>query len=298
MFDRRKPKFGLICMAGYVSLFVVTNLITKLLTISLPLAEIAFFRYALAVPTLAVILATAPGAALRIGRISVHVARGLLAAAGSLCGYYAISQLSLGDATALFYVGPLLVTGGAALLLRERPGAIRLLCVFAGFCGVLMIAQPHAADAFGVLAGAGNALCAASGVLLVRAVRNSEEPLSLAVTTSVVCAIVLAPVAAQCWSPLSWTDVLALAALGVTGGLATVLLNTAYQSAPAAPLATIDYLAVPASLLAGTALLSDLPAWPALAGALLIVFAGITSAAREATHGLPDGSDESAKQSR
>lgn len=272
---RHSPRFGIACMTGYVLLFVITNMITKGLAQSLPLAEIAFFRYSVAVPVILVLMAGG-GAAMQVNRVSVHIVRGVLAAAGSLCGYHAIAVLPLGDATALFYLGPLLVTGGAALLLRERPGALRVCCVLAGFSGVILIAQPHATQTAGVLAGAGNALCAAAGVLLIRAVRSTEEPVSLAVTTSVVCTAVLAPLAATCWVTPTWTDVAALAALGAAGGLATVLLNAAYQAVPAAQLATIDYLAVPASLAAGMAAWADLPAWPAIAGSVIIVAAGIT----------------------
>jgi drug/metabolite transporter (DMT)-like permease len=289
----RNLKFGLICMAGYVLFFVVSNMITKMLAKSLPLAEIAFFRYAVAIPTILMLLAAAPGASLRVNRAFVHVVRGLLAAAGSLCGYFAIAVIPLGDAT--FYIGPLVVTAGAALFLRERPGPIRLLCVLTGFCGVLMIAQPHAADAAGILAGAGNALCAASGVLLVRAVRNSEDALSLAATTSVVCAIVLAPLAASSWSPVSWMNLMALAALGVTGALATVLINTAYQSAPAAPLATIDFLAVRRASLQAPRSWPTCPRGRQLPAASSLSRRESPAPHAEMCHGLPEGSDESAR---
>lgn len=286
MSTRHGPRFGIACMTGYVALFVATNMITKALAHSLPLTEIALFRYAIAIPTIFALMA-ASGVALQINRFTVHVTRGLLAVVGSLCGYQAIAALPLGDATALFYVAPLLVTAGAVVVLRERTGLLRLSCVLAGFGGVILIAQPHAAQTTGVLAGAGNALCAAAGVLVIRATRSTESALSLAVTTSAVCTAVLIPIAALSWATPTWPEWAALAALGAAGGLATVLLNTAYQSAPAAQLATIDYLAVPASLAVGTAAWADLPTWPAIAGSAIIVAAGIASATLKGTGVAP-----------
>ena len=270
---------GLVCMFGYVFLFVATNAVTKRLSESLPLTEIALFRYALAVPTILLVLGATRGATLRIDSAGLHLVRGVLAVIGSLSGYGAMASLPLGDATALFFLSPLLVTAGAALMLRERPSAVRGSCIVAGFIGVLMIAQPHFASLPGVMAGLANAACAASGVLLVRHARNRESALSLALTTSLVCSAVLSLPASAVWVQPSLPEFAALVALGVMGGFATALLNTAYQSAPAPLLASIDYLSVPGSLLAGALVWNDSPTAQAFAGAAIVVAAGLSSLA-------------------
>jgi drug/metabolite transporter (DMT)-like permease len=268
-------------MLVYVALFVATNAITKILATSLPLTQIAAFRYAFAVPLIVLVLALAPNTSFRVNRLATHVGRGCLAAAGSLCGYAAIAMLPLGDATALFYVAPLLVGAGAAFMLRERPGALRGVCIALGFAGVLLIARPHFESVMGVLAGLGNAMCAAAGVLLIRHVRNSEGALSLALTTSVVCVVVFAyPTFAQ-WHAVTLQQWSLLAGLGILGGLATVLLNLAYHQASAPLLASIDYMSVPGSLMAGAIVWGDLPAPAAFAGGMIVVAAGILSVASD-----------------
>lgn len=54
----------------------------------------------------------------------------------------------------------------------------------------------------------------------------------------------------------------------------------AYQSAPGPLLAAIDYLSVPASLVGGMLFWNDLPAGQAIAGAILVVVAGLLTLAR------------------
>jgi len=194
---RHSTRFGIACMTGYVLLFVITNMITMGLTQSLPLAEIAFFRYLVAVPV--ILVPDGRGRCCAAGEpcFRPHRARRFSRPRAASCGYHAIAVLPLGDATALFYLGPLLVTGGAALLLRERPGALRVCCVLAGFAGVILIAQPHATHTAGVLAGAGNALCARRGRAVdPRRPEHRGAGFARRHDKSAVCTVALAPLAA------------------------------------------------------------------------------------------------------
>lgn len=272
---------GIPYMLGYLVLFVAANAATKHLTLTLPLVEIAYFRYALAIPVIWLVLARR-GDAFRINSLGAHVGRGLLAAIGSICGYAAIATLPLGDATVLFYVAPLLTAAGAALLLGERADLATAICVAAAFAGVVMVAQPNLGSGSGlaVAAGVANAICAASGVLLVRWLRSTEQPLSLALTTSIVCAASLFLPAQLSWSDRASDVMLELAALGIMGGSATLLLNLAYSSSPAPLLASLDFLAVPGSMIAGSVLWDQHPSWIAAGGCAVIVTAGLSNAVR------------------
>jgi drug/metabolite transporter (DMT)-like permease len=272
---------GIACMFAYVALYVGTNMLTKVLAPSLPLVQIALFRYAFAVPLILFVLMAAGKSSFRVNSARVHVVRGVLAAAGSVCGYAAIAALPLGDATALFFTAPLLVAGGAVFVLGERSGILRGVCIAAGFAGVFMIAQPHFAGLAGIAAGLGNASCAALGVLTVRRFRKTEGALPLAFTTSIVCVAVLGVPAFLTWSAVSPPDLLALVALGILGGAATILLNVAYQNAPAPMLAGIDFLAVPSSVLAGAVMWDQPIVLQAAAGCMVVVAAGLLNVGQD-----------------
>lgn len=290
--------FGVACMFVYVMLYVGTNMLTKLLAPSLPLVQIALFRYGFAVPVILFVLAAAGKCAFRIGSARVHAVRGLLAAAGSVFGYAAIAALPLGDATALFFTAPLLVAAGAVFVLGERSGVLRGVCIAVGFAGVFMIAQPHFAGLGGIAAGLGNALCAALGVLMVRRFRNTEGALPLAFTTSIVCVAVLVVPAYLTWSSVSPKDLVALIALGAMGGAATILLNVAYQNAPAPMLAGIDFLAVPLSVAAGAAMWDQPIALQAAAGCMLVVAAGLLNLGQDYLIGHAAGAMRAARRLR
>jgi drug/metabolite transporter (DMT)-like permease len=85
-----RPAFGPACMLCYVGLFVATNAVTKSLSASLPVVEIALFRYAVAVPVVIVVVALRHGRA-RMNSPALHMLRGILAAVGSVCGYFAMA---------------------------------------------------------------------------------------------------------------------------------------------------------------------------------------------------------------
>ena len=74
------------------------------------------------IPVILLVLAASPNSTFRITSGTVHFTRGILAAVGSICGYAAIAELPLGDATALFFMAPLFVTAGAVFVLREKSG--------------------------------------------------------------------------------------------------------------------------------------------------------------------------------
>ena len=83
--------------------------------------------------------------------------------AAILCYVVALANMPIADATALGQVTPLLVILGAAFLLRERIGGVRMALIGRGFLGALMVAQPTGAgiSVYALLALANAVFCAA-----------------------------------------------------------------------------------------------------------------------------------------
>ena len=72
-----------------------------------------------------------------------------------------------------------------------------------------------------------------------------------------------------------------LAAGGLAGGLAQLLMTTSLQHAPVSALAPLDYLQMVGAVVLGWLLLSDAPTLATLAGAALIAGSGLYTAWRE-----------------
>src|SRR6185295_17973375 len=101
--------------------------------------------------------------AFRTQRPGLQLVRGLLFAGSAFCFFLAIARLPLADTMAVFFIYPLIVLLGSALLLRERIGPLRWAMVIAGFGGALLVIRPSLSgisggDAFALLSGVGYAL--------------------------------------------------------------------------------------------------------------------------------------------
>ena len=88
----------------------------------------------------ALLLVILPWLGLRIGRPERYT---WLRAAGEVAVTFAflaaLARLPIGDTYTLYFAGPLLLTAGAALLLGERVGPRRWAAVLVGFLGVLVV---------------------------------------------------------------------------------------------------------------------------------------------------------------
>ena len=73
------------------------------------------------------------------------VLRNLCETAAILCYVVALAHMPIADVSALAQVTPLLVMLGAAFLLGERVGGLRMALIGCGFIGALMVAQPTGA---------------------------------------------------------------------------------------------------------------------------------------------------------
>ena len=78
----------------------------------------------------------------RTTRPGLHLVRGTVLIASSLCFFSAVKYLPLAEATALNYTSPILVTLLAGWLLHERITLPRWGFAAAGFVGMLLIVRP------------------------------------------------------------------------------------------------------------------------------------------------------------
>ena len=97
------------------------------------------------------------------------ILRSLVMTGAYLFFYASLPFLTLAQAGAAFYVGPLLITVFAALLLGEPIGPRRVIAVLVGFVGVLIIVRPGTEGWNPIaLAPVAAAACYALGVVMTR----------------------------------------------------------------------------------------------------------------------------------
>ena len=123
-----------------------------LMQISLPLFCLVFFRYA--VHVVLVLAITLPEKGVTIFRsksYKMQVIRGLTTLVTTLAIFTALSYLPQAEATAIYFLAPLLVLCVAPWFLGEASRWHRWLAAVVGFMGVLVIVRPGAGlDSVGV----------------------------------------------------------------------------------------------------------------------------------------------------
>lgn len=304
---RHDIRRGALLMVASHALFTGMSAIIKLLGEAIPVAQLMFFRSALALPVVALILARGaggrrPGATgwrgglrrgaenillgLRTRRLAGHAARACTGTVAQACSFYALAVLPLAVQTALGYTTPLFVTVLAIAFLGERVGVHRWSAVGAGFCGVIVIAAGQgafgaAAPVLGVAAAVAQGLFSAATTLLVRQLSATESSATITMYQSLLMTLFTLAVLPLVWVTPSAAQLLLLVLIGLVGGVAQWMLTEAWASAQVSAVAPYSYSALVWAIALGFVVWGDVPGVTMLAGSALIVAAGLYILHRE-----------------
>ena len=219
-------------------------------------------------------------------RWPLHLLRGVLSVA-MLAGFvFALKFLPIAEAYSLFFIAPLLITALAVPMLGEPSSWQRWVAVALGFAGMLVILRPGHA---GVMSTAGvvmmlAAVCYALSAVLVRVIGRTDSTQSMVVWMLAMVSVFALALAIPHWIPLRSDHYATLLVLGLSGAIGQYGITEAFRRAPASLIAPFEYTA----LLWGIAL--DWFVWKTapdrwmLAGAAIIVAAGLYVLRHERAH--------------
>jgi drug/metabolite transporter (DMT)-like permease len=289
---RHDIRRGALCILAAHLLFTGMSALVKELGGRVPFVEIMFFRSAFALPVVGLIVARSGGwRLLRTRRLPGHLWRALTGTLAQGCSFFALTVLTLGEQSALGYTTPLFVTILAIPILGEQVGRHRWSAVLLGFVGVLVIAGGqgvfHAAGPVGTLAILGTAAAVAQGLfsalttLLVRQLSATETSTTIVLWQSLLMTGITLLALPFFWATPSLADLGLLVLVGLVGGVAQWLLTEAYASAQVSALGPYSYAALVWSIALGWLVWGDAPSASMLAGAALIVVAGLYILHRE-----------------
>ncbi|MEM6577300.1 MAG: DMT family transporter [Pseudomonadota bacterium] len=140
---------GIAFMCAGIVAVSFNDMMFKFLSGDYALHQLVFIRSAIAVCfSLALVRFEGGFRLLKTGQPGLHALRCLLIVLANMTFYAALASLPLGEATALFFLAPLIITLLSVPVLGETVGPFRLGAVFVGFVGVLIMTRPWAdADA-------------------------------------------------------------------------------------------------------------------------------------------------------
>jgi drug/metabolite transporter (DMT)-like permease len=228
------------------------------------------------------------GESLRSGYPLLQIARGGLLVADIWMFVLALRTVQLPEVQSITLVYPLLVTLAAIPLLGEPVGIFRLSAVIVGFVGALVIVRPGGVPLdWGVGFAVGSGACYALYIVLTRKVSATDSTTTSMLYVGLVGLAVSSAVGVFFWQPLDLRTTLLIGYIMVTGVLAHGLMILALSQAPASVLQPFNYTSLPWSIVLSLVVFQHMIDPISLAGALLIVAAGLVVMARERFKKIP-----------
>jgi drug/metabolite transporter (DMT)-like permease len=303
-----KPLLGISLKVAATIVLMVMQTLVKLVTDTIPTGEIVFFRSFFALVPLLIWLGwqgELPHALLTRNPVG-HLRRCLCSTGGMFTGFFALSYLAVADATAIGYVTPLLMTLLAVFVLKEKVGPSRWGALAVGFTGMIVMLAPYfgagapAASSGGQALGAAVALASAcfSAVasLEVRRLAQSERTGTIVFYFSLTAALAGLATWFHAWATPTPHEAVLLVSTGILGGIGQILLTSSYRFAPISLIAPFDYSTLIWAMLLGFLVFGQVPDTLVLAGAALVIGAGLFVIWRESMLGLQARREREAKE--
>ncbi len=296
MQNRPARGIGFLCLGVFI--FSLQDAVVKQVSGAYPLTQVLSIRSVVAAPILlALVQCEAGWRAILSPDFRVLMLRAAIMFGAYTAYYMAIPALPLADAIALYFTVPLFVTALAGPLLGERSDWRVWSAVAVGFAGVLVMLQPGSGlfEPAALLSLVAAALYGLS-MLMARRLGVAQAASVMAFYQNAVflvgaAAVALAfqllgidhaahPSLAFLVRPWVWPtlyDGALIASCGVVAAFGTMLLTSAYRIAPANLVSSFEYTGILWAPLWGFLFFAESPRMSTLAGAGLIVGAGLVA---------------------
>jgi len=265
-----------------------------------PLHQMVFLRSAIGLLfTLILIQLEGGWRILKTDQPGLHALRAVMVFASNMTYFAALAVLPLPDATALFFIAPIMITVLSIPILGERVGSRRWGAVIVGFCGTLIMVRAQGSTRGDVsiwiyLLPILAAFFYATMQVLTRKLaktKASAMAFYIQITFVLFCGIsglivgngqfadgVQHPSLVfllRAWIVPSAADMSYFVLIGILATGVGYCLSQAYRSAPAATVAPFEYVLLPMSIMWGWVIFADWPGLPVWFGSAIIIAAGL-----------------------
>ncbi|CUH63518.1 carboxylate/amino acid/amine transporter [Thalassovita gelatinovora] len=292
------PVKGILLKLCSVVMFITMAALIKATSGHVPPGEAVFFRSLLAMPVILIWLWLRGDlrTGLKVASPIGHFWRGLIGTCAMGMMFAGLGLLPLPEVTAIGYAAPLLTVIFAAMFLGEKVHLFRMTAVGLGLIGVLIVIEPRltlfagetvrTAQALGAAFVLLGAVFAALAQIHIRNLVQTEQTSAIVFffsLTSTTLSLLTLPFG---WVVPALPEAGLLIIAGLVGGLGQIFLTSAYRFAGASVVAPFDYASMLFALLIGYFIFDEVPTSQMLAGASLIILAGVLIIWREHALGL------------
>ena len=291
MFGIKNHRFsGMAAMLIAVAFFAFMDGGLKQLAAHYPAAEVASLRGLASFPIVMIWALWAGGITplIRV-RWPLHLIRGVLSVAMLITFSYGVKTLTLSATYAIFFVAPLMITVFSLLFFGERVVRAQWWAIAIGFVGVLVALKPQGAGlvSLGGLAVLACATCYSLSNLLVKVIGKTDSIFAMTFWMTTMLSIGATVIALPGWVTLRSEDYWLIALIAISGSIAQYCITVAFQRAPAASVAPLEYTSLAWGLLLDLTFWGALPGMRTLLGATLAIASGIILLRHESTLAPP-----------
>ena len=264
-----------------VACFAILDTTTKHISASVPILLALWFRYLIQALFSTVFFLPKRGMSLfKTEHPKFQMVRGALLFGSSLCAFFGLKYLPVGEFTAIASITPLVVTLMGALSLGEKVRKLRWALVLGAFAGTIVIVRPGSQHFDWVLIFPLVLILTNSGFqLLTSRMARTEDPVTMNVLTGWVGTALGAFLLPFVWElPTEW---FVWAQLLLMGSFATVghyLLILAFSKAPATVLTPYFYTQIVFAMLGGWLIFDHMPDHWTLVGIGVVTLCGALGA--------------------
>lgn len=258
--------------------FVLLEMQAKLAGALMPVGQVIWARYAVHLVLLVAWFGPRMGRNLmRTRHPRIQLLRSFLLLGTTSMTFLSLQFLQMAEVTALALSVPFFVAALSVPMLGEKVGPHRWTAILLGFMGVLIVVRPgtglfHPAVLLPVI----GAVLLALYMIVTRKIAGDEDPVVSIFFTALAGAVVLTLAIPFVWqAPSAPLGYALMVGVGLAGGFGHYLLILATRHAPASLLAPYYYVQIFWSALAGFVAFGDVPDAYTIAGAGVIICAGL-----------------------
>ena len=235
-------------------LFALMVVMVKMVSQSVPLGEIVFFRSFFALIPLVIFLYACGEfpSGLRTKRLWGHVFRSIFGVTAMFASFAAVARLPVAEAILISYLSPVLTAIAGVIFLGERATVFRAGGIALGLAGVVILISPelngsefNVARFTGLLLGIVTAILTAVALIFTRSLaRDGESPGAIAfyfALTSTFGGLLTLP---SGWVIPDLQTLFFLILAGLLGGFAHIAMTLAFKFTEASRLAPFEYIAL------------------------------------------------------
>ena len=287
-----RPLLGIFLMLCFCILAPFGDAIAKLLGDRVAIGQLLAVRFAIQAAIL-VPLIWVTGRSFRMSSrvFRLTALRTVLHIIGSGAMFLSLRYLPLADTIAIAFVLPFILLLLGWRILHEQVGPHRLAACAVGFVGTLLVIQPNFTSVGApALLPLVVAVAFAFFMLVTRQIAKDCDPVTLQAVSGLLATAILIPLLLLAAGhdlpglqvlPVVTGDIWLLAAIGIVGTCAHLLMTWSLRFAPSTTLAPMQYLEIPFATLFGWMIFSDLPNGLAALGIAITVGAGLYVIYRE-----------------